>query len=91
MKAKKPSLLTIAAGLAAGAAAIFFSKPENRKKAINAGKKASAVVKKEARKAANKAKPAIRKAVAKAKPAIKKAVAKKVAPKRKPAKKSKKK
>ena len=91
MKAKNPSLLTIVAGLAAGAAAIFFSKEENRTKAIKAGKKAGAVVSKKAKAVAKKAKPVAKRALAAATPVVKKAIAKKVAPKKKVAKKAKKK
>lgn len=81
MKAKN-SLLTVVAGLAAGAAALFFSKEENRTKAIKAGKRASAVVTKKAKAVAKKAqavakKPAVKKAVKSAKKVVAKKAAKK--------------
>jgi hypothetical protein len=73
MAKRKGGLLALVTGVAVGAAAMFFSKKENRTKTVRAAKKAATKAKTAKRKAVSSAK----KAVAKGKAAAKKATKKK--------------
>lgn len=92
--AKKPGFLSLLTGVALGAAAVFFSKPENREKAKEVAKKAKnlkaeyekdpaafkAKLKKEGKKLADTA---VKTAKKKSKKLVKKTAAKKTAAKKK--------
>lgn len=73
MAKRKGGLLALVTGMAVGAAALFFSKKENREKTVRAAKKVASKAKVAERKAVSSAKKAVKKGKVAAKKAIKKA------------------
>ncbi|MFZ5437483.1 MAG: hypothetical protein ACOZAK_00285 [Patescibacteria group bacterium] len=73
MAKRKGGLLALVTGLAVGAAAIFFSKKENRDKTVKVAKKAVSKAKVAKNKAVASAKKAVKKGTVAAKKVVKKA------------------
>jgi hypothetical protein len=73
MAKRNGGLLALVTGMAMGAAAVFFSKKENRTKTVSAAKTAAKKAKTAKKKAVSSAKKAVKKGRTAAKKAVKKA------------------
>jgi hypothetical protein len=73
MAKRKGGLLALVTGVAVGAAAMFFSKKENREKTVRVAKKAASKAMVAKKKAVASAKKAVKKGTMVAKKAVKKA------------------